>query len=145
MWVINGDHMTPLLLNPRGTPWHSMQYQALPEVYVQNASLEIAWSHVVFEPKSLAAKNLVRSKRRADILFDMLDYQIVAAEVTHMRPAFWVVHRIGHVAHEDDILAVLGHLPQAKGTAQDAHVGMDAEQDDVANAALLQKVPNLDA
>ena len=24
-----------------------MQYQALPEVYVQNSSLEIAWSHVL--------------------------------------------------------------------------------------------------
>lgn len=58
MWVINGDHMTPLLLNPRGTPWHSMQYQALPEVYVQNASLEIAWSRVVFDQHTIAGKTI---------------------------------------------------------------------------------------
>ena len=58
MWVINENRMTPLLLNPRGTPWHSMQYQALPEVYVQNASLEIAWSHVVFEQQTIAGKTI---------------------------------------------------------------------------------------
>ena len=28
-------------------PWHSTPYQALPPVYVQNASLEIAWTRVV--------------------------------------------------------------------------------------------------
>lgn len=47
MWVIRGNRLTPLLLNPPGTPWHSTPYQALPEVYVQNASLEIAWTRVV--------------------------------------------------------------------------------------------------
>ncbi|MBE2270366.1 MAG: acylneuraminate cytidylyltransferase family protein [Anaerolinea sp.] len=55
MWVIRGDRMTPLLLNPRGgVPWHSTPYQALPEVYVQNASLEIAWTRVVLEGGSIA-------------------------------------------------------------------------------------------
>jgi CMP-N-acetylneuraminic acid synthetase len=29
--------------------WHAGQYQALPEVYVQNSALEIAWSRVVTE------------------------------------------------------------------------------------------------
>jgi len=58
MWIVNGDRMTPLLLNPRGTPWHSMQYQALPEVYVQNASLEIAWTRVVFEQQTIAGKSI---------------------------------------------------------------------------------------
>ena len=27
--------------------WHAGQYQALPEVYVQNSALEIAWTRVV--------------------------------------------------------------------------------------------------
>ncbi|WP_029214908.1 acylneuraminate cytidylyltransferase family protein [Kallotenue papyrolyticum] len=58
MWVLNGDRMVPLLLNPRGTPWHSTPYQALPEVYVQNASLEIAWSRVVFEQRTIAGELL---------------------------------------------------------------------------------------
>ena len=34
--------------DPDGAPpWHSTPYQALPPVYVQNASLEIAWTRVV--------------------------------------------------------------------------------------------------
>ncbi|MCU0593033.1 MAG: hypothetical protein MUC57_16370, partial [Desulfobacterales bacterium] len=35
-------------------PWHSSQYPSLPEVYVQNASLEIAWSRVVFDTRTIA-------------------------------------------------------------------------------------------
>lgn len=58
MWVVNGNRMTPLLLHPNGVPWHSTPYQALPPVYVQNASLEMAWSHVVFETKSIAGQVL---------------------------------------------------------------------------------------
>jgi N-acylneuraminate cytidylyltransferase len=47
--------MMPLLpLSPPEQPWHSSQYQSLPEVYVQNASLEIAWTRVVFEERTIA-------------------------------------------------------------------------------------------
>jgi CMP-N-acetylneuraminic acid synthetase len=65
MWVLQGDRMVPLLpfgrVAPRVTgegaaeqPWHSTPYQALPPVYVQNASLEIAWTRVVFERRTIA-------------------------------------------------------------------------------------------
>lgn len=55
MWVIRGSTMTPLLpLSPPQQPWHSSQYQALPEVYVQNASLEIARCRVVFDGRTIA-------------------------------------------------------------------------------------------
>jgi CMP-N,N'-diacetyllegionaminic acid synthase len=55
MWVVRGRRMTPLLpLWTDRQPWHSSQYQALPEFYVQNASLEIAWSRVVFEGRTIA-------------------------------------------------------------------------------------------
>lgn len=51
MWTLDGDLMRPLLPQPEGeTPLHSRQYRALPEVYVQNSSLEIAWSHVLEGP-----------------------------------------------------------------------------------------------
>lgn len=47
MWVITGDRMVPLLpLGSPSRPWHSSQYAALPEIWVQNASLEIAWCRV---------------------------------------------------------------------------------------------------
>jgi len=57
MWVVRGRRMLPLLpLSPPRQPWHSSQYQSLPEVYVQNASLEIAWTRVVFEGHSIAGE-----------------------------------------------------------------------------------------
>jgi len=55
MWVVRNERMLPLL--PYGgerNPWHSSQYQDLPEVYVQNASLEIAWSSVVVKSGTIA-------------------------------------------------------------------------------------------
>ena len=55
MWVVRGNRMMPLLpLGPAEQPWHSSQYPSLPEIYVQNASLEIAWSRVVFEERTIA-------------------------------------------------------------------------------------------
>jgi len=55
MWVVRGRRMLPLLpLSPPNPPWHSSQYQALPEVYIQNASLEIAWSRIVTEEHTIA-------------------------------------------------------------------------------------------
>jgi N-acylneuraminate cytidylyltransferase len=52
--------MMPLLpLTPPEQPWHSSQYQSLPEVYVQNASLEIAWSRVAFEERTIAGNVLM--------------------------------------------------------------------------------------
>jgi CMP-N,N'-diacetyllegionaminic acid synthase len=74
MWVVGGQRMFPLL--PFGMsrppaagadhthvsgeqPWHSTPYQALPPVYVQNASLEIAWTRVVRERRTIAGDVLV--------------------------------------------------------------------------------------
>ena len=48
MWQIEGDLMRPVMERPDpGTPWHSKQTQSLPQVWAQNSSLEIAWSHVL--------------------------------------------------------------------------------------------------
>ena len=60
MWVVRGNRMTTLLpLRRPEQPWHSSQYQSLPEVYAQNASLEIAWSRVVFESRTIAGDVLM--------------------------------------------------------------------------------------
>jgi CMP-N,N'-diacetyllegionaminic acid synthase len=57
MWVIRGRRMVPLLpISPAELPWHSTPYQALPEVYAQNASLEIAYSRLVFEGRTIAGE-----------------------------------------------------------------------------------------
>jgi CMP-N,N'-diacetyllegionaminic acid synthase len=60
MWVIRNNRILPVLpfLND-STPWHSSQYGSLPEIYVQNASLEIAWSNVVLEKNSIAGETIV--------------------------------------------------------------------------------------
>ena len=55
MWVVRGGRMTPLLpLTPEDAPWHSQQKAALPEVYVQNASLEIAWTEMAERTRTIA-------------------------------------------------------------------------------------------
>jgi CMP-N,N'-diacetyllegionaminic acid synthase len=60
MWVIRGERMMPLLpLSPAERPWHSQQYAALPEVYIQNASLEIAWTRVALEGGTIAGNVIV--------------------------------------------------------------------------------------
>jgi N-acylneuraminate cytidylyltransferase len=48
MWVLEGKTMRPLLDQSHlESAWHAGQYQALPEIYVQNSALEIAWTRVV--------------------------------------------------------------------------------------------------
>jgi N-acylneuraminate cytidylyltransferase len=60
MWVIRGRRMLPIFPFTNGTtPWHSSQYAALPEIYVQDASLEIAWSRVPLESGSIAGESVV--------------------------------------------------------------------------------------
>lgn len=56
MWTLDGSGlMTPLLDQPPGTtPFHSSQYAALPEVYIQTSSLEIAWHEAVEQHGTIA-------------------------------------------------------------------------------------------
>ena len=59
MWVIEGDLMHPLLPQAPGeVPTHSRQYKSLPEVYVQNSSLEIAWTRIT-EQNEIAGERVV--------------------------------------------------------------------------------------
>jgi CMP-N,N'-diacetyllegionaminic acid synthase len=59
MWVPDGELLQPLLPQPRGeTPLHSRQYQALPPVYAQNSSLEIAWTRVLAADGSIAGRRV---------------------------------------------------------------------------------------
>jgi CMP-N,N'-diacetyllegionaminic acid synthase len=59
MWMVRRNRMTPLMpFHYDGHPWHSCQTKSLPEVYVQNASLEIAWSRVV-EGQTIAGHSVM--------------------------------------------------------------------------------------
>jgi CMP-N,N'-diacetyllegionaminic acid synthase len=60
MWILRGNRLLPLL--PFGTeeqPWHSSQYPSLPVVYVQNASLEIAWVRTVRQTRTIAGVSIL--------------------------------------------------------------------------------------
>jgi N-acylneuraminate cytidylyltransferase len=53
MWRIEGDVMVPLLpQTPGEVPTHSRQFADLPEVFVQDSSLEIAWTRIVADGES---------------------------------------------------------------------------------------------
>ena len=82
MWVVRGARMFPLLpFGPAEQPWHSTPYQALPLVYVQNASLEIAWTRVVFERRTIAGEVIVPFVTEGHEGFDINDpYDWILAE-----------------------------------------------------------------
>ena len=58
MWYLRGSRLFPLLMSPEDKPWHSQQTQSLPEVWVQNASLEIANTRMMFDTKTIAGTNV---------------------------------------------------------------------------------------
>lgn len=63
MWRIKGDHLVPLLsVQPDGLDWFSSPTQSLPEVWVQNASLEIAFSRCVLESQSISGNRIAPFK-----------------------------------------------------------------------------------
>jgi CMP-N,N'-diacetyllegionaminic acid synthase len=61
MWLVEGARMRPLMTNPdpAGTPWHSTPYQALPPIYVQNASLEIARCDAPLRLRTIAGNSIM--------------------------------------------------------------------------------------
>jgi N-acylneuraminate cytidylyltransferase len=74
MWIVEGDTMRPLLDGGSpAEPWHSTPYQALPTVHVQNASLEIAWTRVVRETKTIAGTLLMPFLTEGEEGFDIND------------------------------------------------------------------------
>ena len=60
MWVVRGKRMLPVMpFTLNGTPWHSSQYTVLPEIYAQDASLEIAWSRLALEHNNIAGEAII--------------------------------------------------------------------------------------
>jgi CMP-N,N'-diacetyllegionaminic acid synthase len=55
MWNLKGNYIEPLL--EKGL--HNLPYQDLPKVYVQNASLEIAWTKVVKDKHSISGDKVI--------------------------------------------------------------------------------------
>src|SRR5258708_3976531 len=65
MWMLDFiGSANPLLLQPAGTPWHSSPTQTLPKVYIQNASLEIAWTDTVRRTGTIAGERVLGFETR---------------------------------------------------------------------------------
>ena len=75
----------------------------------------------------------------------MFDDEIGAREVTDVRPASGVVHGVGQVAHENDVLAVFRHLTQAEGASQNTHVGVHSDEEHILDLAVLEHIPDFNA
>ena len=74
MWVIRADRLLPLLpFGPATQPWHSSQMPSLPEVWVQNASLEIAWTRVALDGRTIAGSTIVPFVTEGHEGFDIND------------------------------------------------------------------------
>ncbi|MEE2637940.1 MAG: acylneuraminate cytidylyltransferase family protein [Acidobacteriota bacterium] len=102
MWVIRGERLLPLLpLGPAEQPWHSSQMPSLPEVWVQNASLEIAWTRVALEGHTIAGHTLIpfrTDEREGFDINDHWDWQLAEAMVQQGRWALPPVTRPPHPA-----------------------------------------------
>ncbi len=79
MWLVEGRRMVPAMTEIGGQrsrpeqPWHSTPYQALPPVYSQNASLEIGWSRVVLESRTIAGTMIMPFFTDSEEGFDIND------------------------------------------------------------------------
>jgi N-acylneuraminate cytidylyltransferase len=59
MWKIYNDFMVPILpYTNETTPWHSCPYSTLPEIYVQNACIEISKVSSFIENKSISGNKI---------------------------------------------------------------------------------------
>jgi len=59
MWREYNSQLLPLLpFSENNIPWHSNQTNKLPEVFVQNASLELVWKNVVKQTKTISGTKI---------------------------------------------------------------------------------------
>ena len=60
MWIITGRLIEPVLVgNNCGVPWHSCQFSSLPEILVQNASLEISKVSNILDNNSISGYKIM--------------------------------------------------------------------------------------
>lgn len=59
MWHVHQDELVPFTLQPLSQPFHDSQMASLPRVYVQNASLEIAWTKTVEDTGTISGSRVM--------------------------------------------------------------------------------------
>ena len=77
MWKIKKNLIYPILKNKiNKIPFHSRQYPDLPKIYIQNASLEIAWTKVLNKKQpSIAGKKIIPFLTKKNEGFDINDQE----------------------------------------------------------------------
>lgn len=99
MWVVRGKRMLPIMpFTLNGTPWHSSQYAALPEIYAQDASLEIAWSRIALAQNTIAGEAIIPFISQGLEGFDINE------------PEDWLLAEY-YLAHGQARLPVIAHEP----------------------------------
>jgi N-acylneuraminate cytidylyltransferase len=59
MWRVSGNLLVPVLpVQPDEVEWYSSPTQSLPEVWVQNACIEFAYTRCLFEQKSISGRRI---------------------------------------------------------------------------------------
>ncbi|HJO02941.1 MAG TPA: acylneuraminate cytidylyltransferase family protein [Acidobacteriota bacterium] len=105
MWLAQGRRIVPAVTqlgderSQTEQPWHSTPYQALPPVYSQNASLEIGWSRIVLETRTIAGTTIMPFFTEGEEGFDIndeIDWSVAeelvrrgAAELPRVSQAPW--------------------------------------------------------
>ncbi len=100
---------------------------------------------VFSESKRRLARQVRRGNRGTDVPLDVAHHEIDSREVIHLGRHGRIVHRIGQVAHQHDVLAEPREVAQPEGPAEHAHVRVHTHQDDVLDLPLFEQVPYLDA
>ena len=97
------------------------------------------------EAEGFAANDLVTGDGGAPVFFDVPGDEIVAGEMIDVRSFSGVVHAVGEIAYQDDVLAEADQLADGEGAAQDAHVLVNAHNDGVRDAALAHEEKGISA
>lgn len=59
MYYLRGNELVPLLPQPASQPFHDSQMASLPPIFVQNASLEIAWTSTVEQTGTISGQRML--------------------------------------------------------------------------------------
>jgi CMP-N-acetylneuraminic acid synthetase len=85
----------------RPQPWHDSQHTTLPLIYVQNASLEIAWTHTVEESGTISGLRILPFLTEGHEGLDVnteLDWAMAELLIARGEAALPVIRRASHRA-----------------------------------------------
>ncbi len=94
-------------------------------------------------PKAL--DQVPAQRRRAPILFNVLDHQFRSLVVRNIGAIVGIVHGIGKIANEHAVNSPSGHLLDGEGSIENAHVGMNSHDQKIFDSALREETVNLPA